>query len=107
MADYQGPNSAFSAGRLEGRAVLDSVRATLAFSTLRLAKDVKVGLWGYSGGGIAMGWASALQPQYAPELNIVGAAHGGTPTNLTATTEFLEGTSGAGCKQRVCHLYHS
>ena len=78
--------------------MLDSIRATLAFSTLQLSKGVKVGLWGYSGGAIAMGWASALKPSYAPELNIVGAAHGGTPANLTATLLFLEGQQGAGCE---------
>jgi hypothetical protein len=30
-----------------------------------------------------------LQPTYAPELNIVGVAQGGTPANLTATAEFI------------------
>lgn len=33
----------------------------------------------------------AYAPTYAPELNIVGFATGGTPANLTANTLFLEG----------------
>ncbi|KAG2186480.1 hypothetical protein INT44_002702 [Umbelopsis vinacea] len=51
--DYEGPNSAFTAG--------------------------------YSGGALASGWAAELQPTYAPELNIAGAAIGGTPGDLNAT----------------------
>jgi len=85
---------------------LDSIRATKAFSALRLAPDVKIGMWGYSGGAIAQGWASALQPSYAPELNVVGVAHGGTPVNLTATVEFLEGKLGSGCQCSFCQSRH-
>jgi hypothetical protein len=77
---------------------LDSVRATKAFATLGLASNVKVGMWGYSGGAIAQGWAAALQPSYAPDLNVVGIAHGGTPANLTATVEFLDGKLFSGCE---------
>ena len=39
--------------------------------------------------------AAALQPTYAPELNLVGVAQGGTPANLTATAEFI--VSPLGC----------
>jgi hypothetical protein len=34
--DYQGPSSAFSAGRLEGHGVLDSMRAALSYNPLGL-----------------------------------------------------------------------
>lgn len=37
-----------------------------------------------SSGAIAVGWAAALADSYAPELNLVGAAHGGTPADLKA-----------------------
>lgn len=39
-------------------------------------------MWGYSGGAIAVGWAAALLDSYAPELNVVGASHSGTPADL-------------------------
>lgn len=37
---------------------------------------------GYSGGGHAAGWAAQLANEYAPELNIIGAALGGVPADL-------------------------
>ena len=39
---------------------------------------------GYSGGSLASGWAAQLQPTYAPELQIAGAALGGTVPNITS-----------------------
>ena len=53
---------------------------------------------GYSGGSLATGWAAALQPVYAPELqkNIVGAAVGGFAANITAIAESVDGTIFAG-----------
>lgn len=39
-----------------------------------------------------IGWAASLQHNYAPELNVVGWAFGGTPANLTAALQNLEGT---------------
>lgn len=47
--------------------------------------------YGYSGGAIATGWAGALQPNYAPELDIKGWVQGGTPSNLTGTMLALDG----------------
>ncbi|KAJ9115345.1 hypothetical protein QFC24_007010 [Naganishia onofrii] len=95
IQDYEGPNAAFIAGRLEGRGVLDGIRATLNFSKLGLTNP-KLAIWGYSGGGAASGWAAALQPSYAPELNLIGVAQGGTPANLTATADFINGGASAG-----------
>ncbi|KAJ9100464.1 hypothetical protein QFC21_003502 [Naganishia friedmannii] len=95
IQDYEGPNAAFIAGRLEGRGVLDGIRATLQFPKLGLTNP-KIAIWGYSGGGAASGWAAALQPTYAPELNLIGVAQGGTPANLTATADFINGGQSAG-----------
>jgi esterase/lipase len=82
--DYQGPHSAFLAGRLAGRATLDSIRATLDSGNITgIDSKAKVALWGYSGGSLATGWATELQPSYAPELELTGAAMGGYVTNLT------------------------
>ena len=44
VPDYQGPNSAFIAGQLEGRAVLDGIRATLKYPKLNLNKP-KIAVW--------------------------------------------------------------
>lgn len=92
--DYEGPDSAFAAGRLAGMGVLDSMRAVANFkSTLGLTTSTPAVVgYGYSGGGIATGWAASLQQTYAPELNIKGWASGGTPANLTGTAQFLENT---------------
>ena len=46
-------------------------------------------MWGYSGGAISTGWAGALLSTYAPELNVVGAAHGGTPASLQPCVEII------------------
>lgn len=51
--------------------------------------DSRVGLAGYSGGGMATAWAAALAPVYAPELPIVGAAYGGAPMDLALMAEGL------------------
>jgi len=93
-SDYEGPDAAFGAGRLAGTGVLDSMRAVKNFkSTLGFSTDnPKVVGYGYSGGAIATGWAAGLQPSYAPELNIKGWAHGGTPANLTGTAVLVDGT---------------
>lgn len=91
-SDYEGPDAAFSAGRLAGTGVLDGIRATtnyhdvLGFSN---SSPMVVGV-GYSGGAIATGWAAELQPTYAPELDVKGWAMGGTPANLTGTLLVLD-----------------
>jgi hypothetical protein len=51
---------------------------------------------GYSGGAIATGWAASLQPSYAPELDIKGWVHGGTPANLTGTMLYIDNTAFSG-----------
>lgn len=96
--DYEGPDAAFGAGRLAGTGVLDSMRAVANFkSTLGFSSDTPAVVgYGYSGGGIATGWAASLQPTYAPEIAIKGWATGGTPANLTGTAVFIDGTLFAG-----------
>uniref|UniRef100_A0A060T9V7 ARAD1D14784p n=1 Tax=Blastobotrys adeninivorans TaxID=409370 RepID=A0A060T9V7_BLAAD len=84
-ADYEGPKSSYTSGIISGQATLDSIRATLKSENITGVKpDSNVVLWGYSGGSIAAGWAAALQPTYAPELKIAGAALGGVIRNLTS-----------------------
>ncbi|KAF7975244.1 hypothetical protein HWV62_10218 [Athelia sp. TMB] len=96
VPDYEGPNSAFSAGRQEGMGVLDGIRAALNYAPAGIRKNATVGGYGYSGGATAIGWAASLQPIYAPELNVKGWAFGGTPANVTSTLQKVEGTIFAG-----------
>ncbi len=81
VPDHLGPTSAYGAARLGGTLTLDGIRAVQRFAPAGLAAS-PVGMAGYSGGGMATGFAAALAPEYAPELPIVGAAQGGVPVNL-------------------------
>jgi secretory lipase len=97
VTDYQGPDDAFAAGRMEGHAVLDGIRAALALPEAGLGGPATpVGLWGYSGGGLASSWAAELQPAYAPELNVAGVASGGTPSDLVAAARQIDGGPASG-----------
>lgn len=78
--DYEGPNAAFVAGKISGRATLDGVRAALRSERVTGVKPyAQHAMWGYSGGSLASEWAAELQPQYAPELNFVGTVLGSYP----------------------------
>lgn len=94
--DFQGPSSAFGAGRLAGHMSLDAVRATLASGVAPLSKQSKVVGYGYSGGSQPVGWAASLQRGYAPELNTVGWALGGTVADVGALMRHQDGGSWAG-----------
>lgn len=92
-SDYEGPDAAFSAGRLAGMGVLDGMRAVSKYSGLGFTTSTPaiVGA-GYSGGAIATSWAASLQSSYAPELPIKGWTSGGTPANLTGTLVYVDDT---------------
>lgn len=81
FTDHEGPFQSYAAGRLGGQVTLDAIRAALQFEPLGLDKETPLGMWGYSGGAIATGWAATVQPQYAPELNLKAVAVGGTPAD--------------------------
>jgi hypothetical protein len=87
VTDYEGLGTpgdhTWNVGRSEGPAVIDSVRAAYNLR-VGLSPKAKVAFVGYSQGGGAVGWASELQPTYAPELNVVGVAEGGVPADLSA-----------------------
>ena len=97
VPDYEGPDSQWAAGHMAGHAVLDAVRAAQRFAPAGLrGSATPVGLWGYSGGGHATTWAAELQPSYAPELNVKGAAAGGVPADIEVTARHLDGGAFAG-----------
>lgn len=92
VPDHEGPDGMWGAPHEPGYRVLDGLRATLNFERLGLAKDSQVGLWGYSGGGLASAWAAEVHAEYAPELNIVGAVLGSPVGDLGNTFRRLNGS---------------
>ena len=96
VPDHEGPNNAFTSGRVEGHAILDGIRATLNYKKLGLNSDAKVIGYGYSGGALATGWAASLHSQYAHELNVAGWSMGGTVANVTEWLGYIDNTTGAG-----------
>jgi len=97
VPDHQGPRDAFAAGPMAAHAVLDSIRGAVASPEADLdGAATQVAMMGYSGGAIATGWAAQLQPDYAPEVHLVGAASGGTPADLEAAASTMDGTLDGG-----------
>lgn len=88
--DWTGPAHAFVDLPLAARFVLDAIRAAIAFQPAGLEPDAPVGLWGYSGGALATLFAAEQHPQYAPELNIVGAAAGGAGVDVLSSPGMFE-----------------
>jgi len=100
LTDYEGLGTpgdhTYVVGRVEGRAVLDAVRAAIRLPGGPLAADAQVAVMGYSQGGGAAVWAGELAPSYAPELDLVGVVGGGVPADLEAVGRALDGTTFAG-----------
>jgi hypothetical protein len=86
VTDYQGyTNGAiptYTAGKAEGQAVLDIVRAARQVPGAGLTEGNPTYAWGYSQGGQAVGWAGELQSSYASNVKLSGVADGGVPANL-------------------------
>lgn len=97
VTDYPGLGTPgpeeYNVGIPEGYAVLDSLRAALRLSPAGLSSNAPVGIMGYSQGGGAGGWAAQLHASYAPDLNLKGVAIGGTPANLQAVADNINGTT--------------
>jgi hypothetical protein len=97
VPDYEGPDGDFGAPRQPGYAVLDGLRAAEQFGPLGLdGAGTPVGIWGYSGGSLASGWAAQVQPAYAPDLDVRGVAVGGFVTDVGAALLKINGGFGAG-----------
>ncbi|OBI10239.1 lipase [Mycolicibacter heraklionensis] len=92
IPDHEGRFGHWGAPKEPGYHVLDGLRAALGTERLDLSPDAPVGLWGYSGGGLATGWAAEVCGDYAPELNIVGAVLGSPVGDLGHTFLGLDGT---------------
>ncbi|QKT08638.1 lipase [Gordonia sp. X0973] len=88
IPDHLGPRSAYGAAKLGGQITLDGIRAVRHFKPAGVAHS-RIGLAGYSGGGMATAWAAALQPTYAKDLKLAGVAYGGVPMDLIKMAEGL------------------
>jgi len=81
--DHEGPNAAFSAGKVAAHHVLDATTAILKEPKVVTNGQAKIQFFGYSGGALATAWAVQEQGTYADNLTpqIVGAGYGGIPVN--------------------------
>lgn len=91
QTDYEGMRDVarlhhYMVGELEGRVVLDSVRALRNLNTTSNSIDTNAQfLGGYSQGGHAAYWADAIASKYAPELTIKGVVGFGPVTSVSQT----------------------
>lgn len=92
VPDHEGRLGMWGAPYEPGYHVLDGLRAALSAKRLGLSPDAQIGLWGYSGGGLATAWAAEMSGSYAPELNVVGAVLGSPVGDLGHTFRRLNGT---------------
>lgn len=96
VPDHEGPRGSWIAPREPGHYILDGIRAAQNFQPADVDASAPIAMWGYSGGGLATGWAAELAGDYAPELNIVGAVLGSPVGDPGAVLRDLNGTLFAG-----------
>jgi alpha-beta hydrolase superfamily lysophospholipase len=109
VPDHEGTTGMWGAPHEPGYHVLDGVRAAIGHKSLGLSAESPIGLWGYSGGGLASAWAAEVQGTYAPELNVVGAVLGSPVGDLGHTFRRLNGSLYSGLPAMVVaaltHIY--
>jgi hypothetical protein len=97
VTDYPGLGTPgdhqYNVGISEGHAILDSLRAATRLPETGLSATTKMAIEGYSQGGGGAGWAAQQKTSYAPSLNLVGIANGGTPANLQAVKANIDGSA--------------
>ncbi|HHY07561.1 MAG TPA: hypothetical protein GX530_03340 [Corynebacteriales bacterium] len=81
LPDHLGLKGAYTANRLGAHITLDAMRAARQIKEA-MVRDSRMLIAGYSGGAMVSGFAAAMQPAYAPELNLVGAVMGGSPVDM-------------------------
>jgi len=96
VPDHEGRLGMWGAPYEPGYHVLDGLRAAQGSKRLGLSPEAPIGLWGYSGGGLATAWAAEMSGSYAPELNVVGAVLGSPVGDLGHTFRRLNGTMMSG-----------
>ncbi|MBV9513686.1 MAG: lipase, partial [Mycobacteriaceae bacterium] len=101
VPDHEGSHGMWGTPYEPGYRVLDGLRAALGYERLGLSASAPIGLWGYSGGGLASAWAVEVSADYAPELDIVGAVLGSPVGDLGSTFRRLNGSFFAGLPAMV------
>jgi len=96
IPDHEGRQGLWGAPYEPGYRVLDGIRAALSSERSGISPAAPIGLWGYSGGGLASAWAAEMCGEYAPELDIVGAVLGSPVGDLGHTFRRLNGSFLAG-----------
>jgi hypothetical protein len=91
VPDHEGLQGIWGAPYEPGYRVLDGIRAALNSERVGISASSPIGLWGYSGGGLASAWAAEMCADYAPELGIVGAVLGSPVGDLGHTFRRLNG----------------
>lgn len=108
VPDHEGLQGAWGVPYEPGYRILDGIRAAQSSERLSLSPSAPIGLWGYSGGGLATAWAAEVCGEYAPELDIVGAVLGSPVGDLGNTFRRLNGGLFAGLPALViAALTHS
>jgi Secretory lipase len=95
VPDTEGQTADFSSSPEYGTSTLNSIRAATNSPLTGLTKTTPIGLFGYSGGAIATGWAAQMAPAYAPDVNrqLVGAAEGGVLVDPVHNLSYVNGSS--------------
>ena len=101
IPDHEGTEGMWGVPQEPGYHILDGIRAALNYERLDLSQEASVGLWGYSGGGLATAWAAEMSGSYAPELNIVGAVLGSPVADLGNAFRRLNGSFYSGLPAMV------
>ncbi len=109
VPDHEGSQGIWGTPYEPGHRVLDGLRAALGYERLNLSPSAPIGLWGYSGGGLASAWAAEVAADYAPELDIAGAVLGSPVGDLGHTFRRLNGSFFSGLPSMVVaalsHVY--
>lgn len=109
IPDHEGVHGIWGAPHEPGYHILDGLRAALNLEALNLSSESPIGLWGYSGGGLATAWATEVYADYASELNVVGAVLGSPVGDLGQTFRRLNGSFYSGLPAMVVaalsHVY--
>lgn len=100
MTDYEGLGTpgihTYVNRESQAHTVLDIARAASEVPGADIGDNPRTVFTGYSQGGGAVAAAAELQPQYAPDVNLIGTVAGSPPADLLATLERADGSAISG-----------
>ncbi|MEC8524598.1 lipase family protein [Thalassolituus sp.] len=99
VTDYEGYTTGatptYLAGESQAHAALDIFRAASQIPRAGIDINAPSAVWGFSQGGQTAAWVGQIADDYAPELDLVGVASGGTPADFPVVADYLNGSTGA------------